>query len=84
MSFKRENRYLVIKRSDIHRYLSRDDEEQLELIACGIEAEREMEGRQPLECVVVESDWAEYEPTWAAIQARVESDEQDSGYRLAP
>ncbi len=26
---------------------------------------------QTVDCVVVESDWPEYEPTWAAIQARV-------------
>lgn len=24
-----------------------------------------------MECVIVESDWPEYEPTWKAIEARV-------------
>jgi len=32
---------------------------------------RERNGKQPLECVVVESDWPEYEPTWEAIKQRM-------------
>ncbi len=32
--------------------------------------EQDME-KQPLACVVVESDWPEYEPTWEAIKKRV-------------
>lgn len=32
---------------------------------------REEVGKAPLECVVVESDWPEYEPTWEAIEARM-------------
>ena len=29
-------------------------------------------GKQQLRCVVVEHDWPEYEPTWAAIERRVD------------
>ena len=35
-------------------------------------------GKPPLDCVVVEADWPEYEPTWKAIEARV------TGIQLAP
>ena len=33
--------------------------------------QRRLKGKEPLDCVVVESDWPEYEPTWRAIEARV-------------
>lgn len=33
--------------------------------------QRRLKGKKPLECVVVEKDWPEYEPTWKAIEARV-------------
>ena len=35
-----------------------------------IEMARVHEGKAPLDAVVVESDWPEYEPTWKAIEAR--------------
>lgn len=41
-------------------------------------AGREEAGKPLLKCVVVEKDWAEYEPTWKAIEARV------SGAQSAP
>jgi NTP pyrophosphatase (non-canonical NTP hydrolase) len=28
-------------------------------------------GKPPLKCLVIESDWPEYEPTWKAIEARM-------------
>jgi len=68
---KRENRYAVIKHSDIFKYLSDERKNQLEEILTLIEMAREFEGRKPLQAVVVEHDWPEYEPTWKAIEARV-------------
>lgn len=69
--FKREHRYVVIKISDMNAYLDVEEIEQLETICEKIRTIRERAGRKPMECVVVESDWPEYEPTWKAIEARM-------------
>lgn len=68
---KRENRYLVIKRADIAKYLGPSDVATLYQLSDTIGLSRISDNRLGLECVVVESDWPEYEPTWAAIEARV-------------
>ena len=64
--FKREERYMVVKLSKLADDLGGDElsrEEQIYRLAHF--------GKALVECVVVESDWPEYEPTWAAIKARV-------------
>ncbi|PLV18421.1 hypothetical protein [Pseudomonas guariconensis] len=73
--FKREDRYIVIKRSDLANvpvnYRSTLVEPMLSLLS-------HLPSR---ECLVIESDWPEYEPTWTAIKARVmgEPAEQPQG-----
>lgn len=66
--FKREDRYIVIKRSDLANvpvnYRSALVEPMLSLLS-------HLPSR---ECLVIESDWPEYEPTWAAIKARVKGE----------
>ena len=74
MSFRRENRYVVVKRKDALRYLSASEEQQLGLILEKIEEGRKQDDKRMLQCVVVESDWPEYESTWIAIQERIESE----------
>ncbi len=37
---------------------------------------RKDRGAPPLKCVVVESDWPEYEPVWAMIEARMAREAQ--------
>lgn len=63
--FKREDRYIVIKRSDLANvpvnYRSALVDPLTPLLA-------HLPSR---ECLVIESDWPEYVPTWAAIEARV-------------
>jgi len=63
--FKREDRYIVIKRSDLANvpvnYRSALVEPMLSLLS-------HLPSR---ECLVIESDWPEYEPTWAAYMANV-------------
>ena len=61
--FQREERYVVIKVSKMHphptfraRHLSALKSEHEDAL---------------VDCVVVERDWPEYDPTWAAIEARV-------------
>lgn len=70
--FEREDRYLVLKRKDIERSLTPTERNILCELTGKIYLDRLEEGRGGLRCVVVESDWPEYESTWSAIQARVE------------
>lgn len=70
---KREDRYLILKRSDIEaaelpqKYL-----DQLAYICDLVGSHRVCKrGKSPLECVVVEKDWPEYDPTWHAIAVRM-------------
>ena len=69
--FKREQRYFVVKVKDAKEYLDAHQLEKLAEIADTISEGREKDGIPSVECVVVESDWPEYEPTWKAIEARV-------------
>ncbi len=69
-AFQRENRYLVLKRADIARYLGGVMQVRLNRIECDVQESRINDGRSALECVVVESDWPEYEGVWASIEAR--------------
>lgn len=71
--FEREDRYLVIKRSDLEK-LCIDDIEAVYEAAEIIAQDRARQGKLPLQCVVVESDWPEYEKVWAMIQERVEGE----------
>jgi hypothetical protein len=71
--FKRENRYMVMKRSDIAEALTELEQTILQHIALKVLNHRSTIGKSVLSCVVVESDWPEYEPTWAAIQRRMTS-----------
>lgn len=69
--FKREQRYFVVKVKDAKEYLDAHQLEKLAEIADTISEGREKDGIPAVECVVVESDWPEYESTWRAIEARI-------------
>ena len=72
--FQREDRYIVVKRTDlIAANLSYAGKAMLDLVLLKVFRARLVSGKAPLECVVVESDWPEYEPTWKAIEERVEA-----------
>lgn len=66
--FKREDRYIVFKVSDLGNSLKGDE---IRRLAREYAEHRKQMGKKPLDCVVVESDWPEYEPTWQAIETRV-------------
>ena len=66
--FSREDRYIVFKISDLGNSLKGDE---IRRLAREYAEQRRLKGKEPLECVVVEKDWPEYEPTWKAIEARV-------------
>lgn len=69
---KRERRYLVIKYKDAVAALSGSERGLLADLTDKVYAHRTFQGKASLECVVVESDWPEYEPTWAAIEKRMD------------
>ena len=69
--FKREERYIVFKISDIRAALSTSEFDDLRYMHRVVNACRERNGKVPLACVVVEKDWPEYEPTWQAIEERI-------------
>ena len=66
--FTREDRYIVFKMSDLGNSLKGDE---IRRLAREYAEQRRLKGKKPLECVVVEKDWPEYEPTWKAIETRV-------------
>ena len=69
--FKREERYIVFKLSDVERYLTAADRSYLAMMKNEIDAGRDCANKPPFKGLIVESDWPEYEPTWRAIEARV-------------
>ena len=66
--FNREERYIVFKVSDLGNSFKGDE---IRKLAREYVEQRRRNGKPPLECVVVESDWPEYESTWRAIEDRV-------------
>lgn len=69
--FKREERYLIFKLSDVEDHFTPSERQQLARLAEVQRVGRSESGKPLLECVVVEADWPEYEPTWNAIETRV-------------
>lgn len=69
--FKREERYIVFKLSDVERYLTDADRSHLAMMKNEIDAGRDCANKPPFKGLIVESNWPEYEPTWKAIEARV-------------
>jgi hypothetical protein len=68
--FVREDRYLVFKHSDLERYVGFRDMRTLDRIASDVKAQREEDKRSAFKCVVVESDWLEFEPVWDMLEKR--------------
>jgi hypothetical protein len=73
--FKKEDRYLVLKRKDIAHSLSELEQHLLMCISAKIHKDH------PRHCVVVEHDWPEYEPTWKAIENRMNGKPPETGHR---
>jgi len=69
--FTRELRYTVLKHSDVTKALDPDEKELLIKLEEKVASYRECSGKPILECVVVESDWPEYEIVWDMIKNRV-------------
>ncbi|GAB3380879.1 hypothetical protein NCG89_00905 [Spongiibacter taiwanensis] len=71
----RQNRYTVLKNTDVFAYLSADDHQCIIEILKKISAGRQAAEKPDQEYLVVESDWPEYEPTWQRIQRRVDGND---------
>ena len=69
--FKREERYIVFKLADVEKNFFPSEISQLLRLYETQQSMRKQSGKPPLDCVVVEKDWPEYEPTWKAIEARM-------------
>jgi len=68
--FRREGRYFVLKWRDINdAKLPEDLMQALEDISNATLVERIARGKwEPLECVVIESDWDVYETAWKLVE----------------
>jgi hypothetical protein len=66
--FKREDRYVIIKRSDMAKHLNRADLQALEIIQRKINVGRKFGAKLPVEAVVVENDWPMYHDVWGMIE----------------
>lgn len=72
--FKLEPRYIVLKGTDVERYLSATDKFSLEVIMRKINIGRAHDNKSELGCMVIENDWQpEYSAAVEMIRQRVES-----------
>lgn len=73
----REDRYITIKRSDLDDAVAKGylNKHNLLMLTCFLDKYETYRHNQkvPLETVVVEKDWPEYEVVWKLIQARVDN-----------
>ncbi len=67
MKFERENRYIVLKIKDVAK-LPIAWQTHLVKVEGMVDGVRRQRGRDPLECVVVESDWRIYEHVWLQVE----------------
>ncbi|WP_018079362.1 hypothetical protein [Thiobacillus denitrificans] len=70
---KRENRYFVIKLTDAAKYLTQTQISGLQEMGEQVNEFRAADGKPPMHGVFVEHDWPEYEPTWQAIEQRMDA-----------
>ena len=86
--FKREERYLVFKLSDVEEHFTPSERQQLARLAEVQRVGRSESGKPLLECVVIEADWPEYEQTWNAIEVRMTGTQPapsvPEGWKLVP
>lgn len=68
--FIKEERYIVIKRTDL-QHLSDKEKSALYSICRSVSVVRMERSKPPLECVVVEKDWPEYDLVWGLLRYRV-------------
>lgn len=78
---KLEQRYIILKMKDLELL----NDERLELVRDAVhyvDQARTNAGKRPLEAVVIEKGWPEYEPTVALLSARVDGQEAPTGKKV--
>lgn len=65
-----EHRYLTFKLKDVKKYLTRDQQEQLEDLANAVADGRKLEGKDSVEGIFIEQDWPEYNAAAFALHTR--------------
>ena len=68
----REHRYYVAKKKDVEKYLSDDQQLQLDRLLTKIRIGRLNDGKVDVQTVCVDSDWPEYETVWKMLEARID------------
>ncbi|MDX5050072.1 hypothetical protein [Vibrio cholerae] len=67
-TFKRERRYIVAKIKDVTSALTIEEQAVLSSLLDKIESNRIASGKSKLECVVIESDWPNYDEAWSSVE----------------
>ena len=84
----REHRYYVAKKKDVEKYLSDDQQLQLDRLLTKIRIGRLNDGKADVQTVCVDSDWPEYETVWKMLEARVDGKASPAsapeGFALVP
>ncbi len=70
---KRQNKYLVLKRKEVEKYLSHHELDAFIDAVRTITDLRKIDGKGEKKYVVVAEDWPMYEQTWKAIEDWVDS-----------
>jgi len=79
---KRETRYILLKLKDVDAALTPDQREMLEQLQDRVAIHRYLQGKRPLQAVIVEDDWPEYEPVWKMIEQRMDAPNAESKGRI--
>ena len=66
-----EHRYLTLKLADVKKYLTRDQQEQLEDLANAVADGRNADGKQQVEGIFIARDWPEYQSASAVLYNRI-------------
>lgn len=70
---KLENRYLVLKQSDLEKVLTSKQKNQLNKIASNVSSWRKKNNKPILDCLIIESDWPEHEWALHLLSKRVDN-----------
>ncbi|ASN18257.1 hypothetical protein B7764_24305 (plasmid) [Pantoea ananatis] len=74
--FSAEERYTVLKETDVQHALSAEEVIQLAATVQKVREGRHKAGKKDLSCVVVEHDWPEYPVVWQMLEKRVNGEQK--------
>ncbi|MEJ1268988.1 hypothetical protein WDV93_24920 [Pantoea ananatis] len=74
--FSAEERYTVLKETDVQHALSAEEVTQLAATVQKVREGRRKAGKKDFSCVVVEHDWPEYPVVWQMLEKRVNGEQK--------